>query len=538
MNPNTTTSSYLGPNQGSENPASEPAGIYLFNTLRKEKEIFKPLKNGHVSMYHCGPTVYNFAHIGNLRAFVATDILRRVFEYNNYSVSQVMNITDIGHLQSDRDDGDDKMTLALRRENLPLTLDAMKMVANKYYDAFRHDLEEINILPAHHFPFASDHIEEDKIFIKNLLENDHVYKTDNGLYFDTNSIRDYGMLGGVSNENDSANVESRLKGSEDSDGANPDAPILSTNQKKNFRDFAVWKFNDELGYDAEFGKGFPGWHIECSVMSMKYLGDTFDIHTGGIDHIPVHHNNEIAQSEAKSGKLLANYWLHNEHLIIEGGKKMAKSGETFFTLSTLEENGTSPIAYRYWVLGASYRSQLQFSFDALKQAEQAYRNLVGRVAEQLARSGGAESSANTNAVAEKFELTVSEDTDQEATHISEWSSRFLERVNDDLDTAGGLAILQTLLKNSEMTPETKIKLISSFDEVLGLKLVESAQEKIKNDENATNSIPDSVRALAEKRVVAKRDKDWIKADEIRDEIQSAGYLVRDEGEEYILSPLS
>ncbi len=499
--------------------------ITLFNTLKKGKEKFEPLLPGHVSIYNCGPTVYNYAHIGNLRAYIATDILRRVFEFNEYNVTQVMNITDVGHLQSDADDGEDKMTLALRREKLALTLENMRTVANKFYDAFRGDMEELNIKPAHYFPFASDHIEDDIDFVQHLLDNGHAYKTDDGVYFDTNSIRDYGKLGGVATDESLANPEDQQSRIGDD--------AIAKSQKKNFRDFALWKFNKALGYGAPFGKGFPGWHIECSVMSMKYLGDTFDIHTGGVDHISPHHNNEIAQSEAKSGKLLANYWLHNEHIILEGGKKMAKSGENFFILSEIKKQGVSPMGLRYWILSASYRSKLQFSLDALKQAEQAYQNVVGRVANILTEVGNAESAKLEKA---KKDLLHIEDGDQENTHFDHWLEKFTLGVNDDLDTAGGLAILQTLLKNTEIDAETKIKLIEVFDLVLGLKLIENATDKwAAVKEQSLIPLPDSVRDLAEKRALAKKEKDWTESDRLRDEINSLGYDITDNGDEYVIS---
>lgn len=358
---------------------TEKQDIILFNTLKKEKEIFKPISEGHVGMYHCGPTVYNYIHVGNLRAFIAADLVRRLFEFNGYTVKQIMNVTDIGHLQSDADDGEDKMTLALKREGKELSLANMRAVADKFYNAFRFDLDEVNVLPAHLYPFASEHVDEDILFIEKLISGGHAYISGDGVYFDTNSIVNYGRLGGVSNTE--KDVRSRI------DDASSDQETADTTDtkhtKKNFRDFAVWKFNPELGYDASFGKGFPGWHIECSVMSNKYLGEKFEIHTGGVDHIFVHHNNEIAQCEALSHEIMANYWLHNEHVIIDGGKKMAKSGESFITLDTLKEKGISPIGFRYWLLGASYRTQMQFSFEAIQQAEQGYKNLVSKITKYM-----------------------------------------------------------------------------------------------------------------------------------------------------------
>lgn len=494
----------------------EPNPIFLYNTLNKEKVEFKPIKERHVSMYHCGPTVYNFQHLGNLRAYINADILRRVFEFNEYNVTQIMNITDIGHLQSDADDGEDKMTLALKREGLPLNLDTMRQVANKFYDAFRIDLEELNIKPANLYPFASDHVKEDIDFINNLLKNNHAYALSDGIYFDTKSLDIYGRLGGISKDGDSTQSESRLKNSEE-----------VVREKRNFRDFALWKFNSELGYDAEFGKGFPGWHIECSVMSMKYLGETFDIHTGGTDHISVHHNNEIAQSEAKSGKILANYWLHNEHLIIDGGKKMAKSGESFITLNKLAESGISPIAFRYWALGASYRSQLQFSLDAVKQAENAYQNLLSRIT-NIVENSDSELRGSGN-------ITHIEDEVQDATNYDFWFEKFTRTVNNDLDTAGAIAELNNLIKEPNISATTKIKLIEKFDEVLGLELVKLAQEKFKIlQKSLQEPIPDEIRELAEKRLIARENKNWAESDKLRDEIKMKGYEIKDEGNTYTL----
>lgn len=487
--------------------------ITLFNTLSKRKEIFKPITAHHVSMYHCGPTVYNFVHIGNLRAFIAADILRRVFEFNEYEVKQVMNITDIGHLQSDEDEGEDKMTLALKREGKELNLKSMRAVADHFYDAFRSDTARVSILPAQVYPFASDHILEDIEFIQKLIEKGHAYKGTDGIYFDTTSLADYGKLGGISpiDESEDAeninNMKSRIG----------DKAIFHSG-KKNVRDFAVWKFNNELGYDASFGKGFPGWHIECSAMSRQYLGDVFDIHTGGIDHIPVHHNNEIAQSEAYTGKLMAHYWLHNAHIIMEGGKKMAKSGEQFITLDSLESQGISAHGFRFWLLGASYRSPIQFSIEALKQAEHAYQALLKRIAQ----------------VIKEVPEHVIEDSVQIEAHYEVFINEFKTAINDDLDTAGGLVILQKILKNPEVSSYLKKKLISKFDEVLGLELLETAQ-KINTDlELMQVDIPLEVHMLAKKRIEARSNKDWARADELRNEIKEAGYEVIDNEDSYEL----
>jgi cysteinyl-tRNA synthetase len=484
--------------------------IHLFNSLSKQKEIFVPKNEGHVSMYHCGPTVYNYAHIGNLRAYIATDILRRVFEFNDYSVSQIMNITDIGHLQhDDTDDGDDKMTLALRRENMELTRENMKLIALKYFDAFRADIERVNIQPANLYPFASDHIEDDISFIQILLDKGSAYATGDGIYFDTTSLAEYGRLGGISV--DDAHTESRIGEAE-----------IAKSKKKNIRDFALWKFNDTLGYDASFGKGFPGWHIECSVMSMKYLGglkefmgdwqnfETFDVHTGGVDHIPVHHNNEIAQTEAISGKPLAKYWLHNAHLIIEGGKKMAKSGEAFITLQTLEDKGISPLGFRYWVLGAGYRTPLQFSFEALESAERSYVNLVTRIGH-----------IRNNIKNENMTMLSQ----------NESLARFKSLINDDLNTPQALAFLYDIINNPAIDGVDKLHIIEEADKVFGLDLMDKSKE-IENALKENLVVSDEISELAEKRVEAKEIKDWDTADKIREQIAALGYEIHDVNDGY------
>jgi len=283
--------------------------VFLYNTLTGKKEEFKPLKTGEATVYTCGPTVYNYAHIGNLRAYVFADVLRRTLEYAGYKVKQVMNITDVGHLTSDADDGDDKMIKALKREGKPFTFEAMQEIARKYETAFKEDLRALNIEIPRDVPRASEHITEDIELARILLEKDVAYRTSDGIYFDISKYPEYGTRGG-------------FKLGELKEGAR----VAVNAEKKNPRDFSLWKFSTtDLGWDfPPYGKGFPGWHIECSAMSRKYLGQPFDIHTGGIDHIPTHHQNEIAQSEAAYGLPLANYWMHNEHLNM-GEAKMAKS---------------------------------------------------------------------------------------------------------------------------------------------------------------------------------------------------------------------
>lgn len=444
--------------------------LLLTNTLTGKKEAFSALNGKNVGMYNCGPTVYNYAHIGNLRSYVFADILRRTLQWNDYKVNQVINITDIGHLSSDADDGEDKMTKGLKREGKPLTLAGMKELALFYEERFIDDLKELNIEIPEHLPRASEHIEEELALIRKLEEKGFVYKTSDGLYFDTTKDPEYGKLGNIKFDN----TESR---------------VAVNTEKKNQRDFALWKFNNEIGFPSPWGQGFPGWHIECSAMSMKYLGETFDIHTGGIDHIPVHHNNEIAQSQSATGKEYVKFWLHNAFVNIEGGKKMAKSEDNFLKLSTLEENNISPISYRYWLLGARYNSPMNFSLEALQGAQNAYEKLKNRLAD--IEDGG------------KVDKKILE--------------KFTDYINDDLDTPKALALVWEILSDSKFNDTDKKATILQMDKVLGLKL----------GEHDRVAIPENIREFAREREIARENKDWSKSDELRKEIEKAGFEVKD-----------
>lgn len=444
--------------------------IRLTNTLSGKLEEFKPIRDGEVKMYHCGPTVYDYAHIGNLRAYVFADLLRRVFEYLDYDVRQVINVTDIGHLVSDGDEGEDKMTKALKRDGKSLTLDNMIELARFYFDAFIRDLDKLNIKKAHEYPFASEHISEEVELIKKLSDKGFTYTTSDGVYFDTSKDANYGRLGGLSGE-----IQTRI-------GINA--------EKKNPRDFALWKFNSGIGFDSELGKGFPGWHIECSAMSMKYLGETFDIHTGGIDHIPVHHNNEIAQSENATGKKFVDYWLHNNFITMESGK-MAKSGDERITLHQLEMRDIPPLAYRYFLLQSHYRTQVNFSWDALTAAENAYRKL--KTLFSTLPPGG----------------SVSEN----------YVHKFKEIISDDLNTPEVLALVWGLVGNSTISPVDKRATLLEFDRVLGLDLEHNEFELV--------DVPEEVEKLLTERNAARLAQNWEKADVIREKIRALGYEVKD-----------
>jgi cysteinyl-tRNA synthetase len=465
--------------------------IYLHNTLTGRKEKFEPIEAGKVSMYNCGPTVYNYAHIGNLRSYVFADILRRVFEYNNLEVKQVINVTDIGHLSSDADDGEDKMTKALKREEKPFTLEAMREVAEFYFHEFEKDLKDLNIESPNKFPFASDHIKEDIELVEKLNKANFTYAISDGIYFDVSKFPDYGKLGNIKFGGD---TESRI-------GEN--------SEKKNQRDFAVWKFNKELGYDAPFGKGFPGWHIECTAMSVKYLGPEFDIHTGGIDHIPVHHNNEVAQAVC-SGSPYAHYWLHNAHLNIaseNGSEKMAKSGENFLTLRTLKDRKIDPIALRYVYLGARYSSPLQFSWETLEGADNTIRRLRN--------------------ILSAVNIIKHDKIEDNLTIIGQYKEDFNKFINDDLDTPRALALFWKVFgDNINISFETRKQILLNFDKVLGLNL--SKKEQF--------DIPEQVQKLITERDEARKNKDFSKSDEIRAEIEKHGFEVKDTPEGTVVNP--
>lgn len=447
--------------------------VFLYDTLKKEKREFSPIKEGEVSMYHCGPTVYDYLHIGNLRTFLLADFLRRVFEFNGYKVHQVMNITDIGHLTSDADSGDDKMTKALIREGKELTLENMKQLALFYSDVFKNDLKNLNILTPNSLPMASDHIQEDIDLISLLTKKGFTYKTSDGLYFDTLKYPEYGKLGGIS-VIDEKELQSRL---------------AQNSEKKDPRDFALWKFNNTLGYEAPWGKGFPGWHIECSAMSMKYLGESFDIYTGGIDHISVHHNNEIAQSESVTGKPLANYWLHGAFLTVKDSK-MAKSSGEFITLKSLVEKGYSPLDYRYLLLTAHWSTALNFSFESLDGAKNARQKMLKLISELENGS-------------------IDENQINEFTLI----------VNNNLNMPEGISYLWQLLKANDLSTST----IAEFDKVLGLNLIEEAKKLISSNDD----IPMHIQNLATSTTTARANKNWEEADRNKEQLRKLGYEVID-----------
>ncbi|MBU1198562.1 MAG: cysteine--tRNA ligase [Nanoarchaeota archaeon] len=451
-------------------------GLTLYNTMSRKKEEFMPINPPNVGLYACGPTVYNFAHIGNLRTYVFNDVLRRTLLKNGFKLKHVMNITDVGHLTSDADEGEDKMLVAVKREKKTVW-----DIAKFYTDAFFSDTEHLNIQTPETLCKATDHIKEMIEMDQKIEKNGFAYFTGGNLYFDTGKLDDYGKL-------------ARLKLDELKEGARTD----KDHNKKNHTDFVLWftksKFGEqEMKWDSPWGTGYPGWHIECSAMSSKYLGEQFDIHTGGIDHIPVHHTNEIAQSEAATGKKpWVKYWIHGEFLVMDKGK-MAKSSGTFITLQTVIDKGFDPIAYRFFCLGTHYRKQLMFSWEGLEGASSAYKALKNKIAE-------VDGSGKDN---EKLKAS--------------FQDKFLKEINDDLNMPRALAVLNEVINDNNLSKQNKVDLISDFDNILGLDLLK--QEEVE--------IPKEIQDLIDKREEARKNKDFALSDTLRDEIKAKGFVVED-----------
>ncbi len=451
--------------------------LRLTNTLTGIKEDFVPIRKGLAGMYNCGPTVYHFAHLGNLRAAIFADILRRTLEWNGYQVRQIMNITDVGHLVGDADEGEDKVGSAAKREGKKA-----EEIAEYYTGAFWHDLSLLNIKTTDtKFPKATQHITDQIALIEELEKKGFTYATSDGVYFDTSKFPAYGALGGI-----------------DLTGLQEGARIGKKNEKKNPTDFALWKFFKGKGvreqeWESPWGVGFPGWHIECSAMAMKYLGATFDIHTGGIEHIPVHHNNEIAQAESATGVPYVHYWLHNAHLL-QNGSKMSKSDGNVTYTSTLIERGIHPLSFRYFTLGANYRTQLNFTDEAILGAQSAFENILKHVMRLSAHKG-------RHGEVQAF-----------------YTARFTDFINDDLDTPKALALLHELLKDS-LDDKDKLATVLEFDKVLGLNLEKLAREM--------SEIPTEIIELNEERDRTREKRDFEGADKLRKELEEKGYIIQD-----------
>lgn len=459
--------------------------LYLYNSLSRKKEEFKPIKKGEAGLYTCGPTVYDYAHIGNLRTYIFEDILKRVLLYNDYKVKHVMNITDVGHLTGDRDMGEDKLEQSAKKEGKEA-----KEIAEFYTKAFRNDIKALNILEPNIWCKATEHIKEQIELVKKLEKKGYTYKTTDGIYFDTSKFKDYNKLSHQKLEN-----------------LQEGARVEINKEKHNPTDFALWKFSLQLRsgqpprqmeWDSPWGIGFPGWHIECSAMSMKYLRNQLDIHCGGIDHINVHHTNEIAQSEAATGKKFFNYWLHGAFLNIAGGKKMAKSKENFLTLeNAFIKKGYHPLAYRYAALSVHYRKPMEWSEEAIDNAQSGVNHLNAQLRELYQKIENYEKSDGR--VNKSFK------------------EKFIKMINDDLSMPRALAVVQKLLK-SNLPNEEKLATVLNFDKVLGLDLKERMVKKIKNE---------FVEDLIIKRNKTRKEKNFKESDKLRDEIEKLGYIVED-----------
>lgn len=462
----------------------------IYNTLNKTVEDFEPI-SGEVGIYNCGPTVYDCAHIGNLRAFLFADLLRRALEFAGYKVRQAMNITDVGHLISDADTGEDKIEKGAKRENK-----SASEIAKYYEEQFKTDIHELNIETPNIMPRATEHIAEQIGLIKVLEQKSYTYKISDGLYFDTSKLMDYGKL---------ANLDIK--------GLRFGARVESNPEKKNATDFALWKFSyaggrpfnsatdnpdqkRQMEWDSPWGIGFPGWHLECSAMSVKYLGQPFDIHTGGVDHIPVHHTNEIAQSEAAYDKPLANYWMHSEFLLVDG-QKMSKSLGNYYTLKDIKDGGFSPLDFRYLCLQSHYRSKMNFTWEGLSAASNArarLKNICG------------EMSNDKFQITNKFQISN-----------SKYLNQFKEKLFDDLNMPEALAVIWEMARDEKVSDEEKTAVLKEFDDkILALELFENSEDA-----------PDEINKLLVKRSQAKAKKDYQKADQIREQIELAGYILED-----------
>jgi len=457
--------------------------VRIFNTLTRRKEVIKPLKDKRLGMYACGLTVYDFAHIGNLRTYVFEDILRRVLEFNGFRVKHVMNITDVGHLTSDADTGEDKMEVGARRERKTAW-----EISEHYTKLFLEDAAKLNLERPQVIPKATEHINEMIKLITLLEKKGYTYVTDDGVYFDTSKSKGYGKLARLEPE-----------------GMLPGARVEVNPQKRNSSDFALWKFSPrrtkrDMEWDSPWGIGFPGWHVECSAMSMKYLGKTFDIHCGGIDHIPIHHTNEIAQSEGATGKKFVDYWVHAAHLIVDGSR-MAKSSGNFYTLNTITDKGYDPMSLRFLYLQAHYRRELNFTYEGLDAARNAM-NAVNEVVRRLGEHDGGKNNAAIKGL------------------ILQTGARFTKAMNDDLNTPEALAVLFRFITQvnrlmderhmSRSNARLALELMLVLDRVLGLNLKRSLDKEV---------LPKQVKELVKEREQARKTGDYVRADAIRNRLR-------------------
>lgn len=529
--------------------------LKIYNTLTKKKEEFKPIDDGRVKFYHCGPTVYWVQHIGNMRAMVLADLINRSLRYLGYDVKLVRNYTDVGHLTSDEDEGEDKLEKGARRENK-----TPQEIANKYIKVFEEDIRDLNVREPEVKPRATEHIKEIIEMVKILLEKGYAYTTNLAVYFDVSKANDYTRLSGQVLEK---NISEAGKGE------------VSDKNKKHPADFALWFFKAGKHKNAlqfwespfesplvENGEGFPGWAIECSAMSKKYLGNTLDLHMGGVEHIPVHHTNEIAQSESANGVKFVNYWLHNEHLNVNGGK-MSKSEGTAWSLAEIKEKGYDPLVLRYFFLGSHYRSKQNFTWEALDAAEVSLRKLRERIIEMRKGSEGRKEGVERRQTILNYPLDKKRHSEprmlrgeeshgarngcgnahfaagsftpqsgvQDDANLNSPLSRgeikrkFIEAVEDDFNIPRALAVMWDMIK-SDLDDKEKLELVFDFDRVFGLRIEEVKEVK--------EELPEEVMALVRAREAARSAKNWARADEIRDKILNLGFSVEDTEKEAVV----
>lgn len=451
--------------------------LYFYNTLTKQKEKFEPLDSKEVRIYSCGPTVYKDATIGNMRTNIFQDILRRVLRYNGYKIKHVMNLTDVGHLVSDGDEGEDKMLKSAREEHkTPLE------IAEHYTKLFFEDLKALNVETPEVVCKATDHINEMLEYVRELIKNGYAYETSTAVYFDISKLDKYPVLSNL-------NLEEQKAG----------ARVEVDKEKKNPYDFALWikaPENHLMKWDSEFGPSYPGWHIECSAMGRKYLGEQFDIHTGGIDLIPTHHENEIAQSKGATGKIPARYWMHGEYLLINGGK-MSKSLGNVYLVKDIKEKGYEPLAYRLFSYSCNYRNKLNFTWEGIEAAQKSLERLRG--------------SYNTH-------LNGTDNLDEkDRENLIKIEENFHKAINDDLNMPLAMSYVWEAAKFEKKSPEIA-KILAKFDTILGIDIEKQEEQK---------EIPQEISELLEQRRKARENKDWTKSDEIRDLISEKGYIVKD-----------
>lgn len=454
--------------------------LKVYNTLTRKKEDFTPIDEKIVKMYSCGPTVYNYAHIGNLRTYVFMDLIRRVLKYNGLKIKGVLNITDVGHLTFDSDSGEDKMALAAKaQQKSPME------IAEFYTKVFFQDFDKLNIQKPEIIAKATDHIKEMIDYVVELEKLGFGYETSDGIYFDIEKFGNYGSLSG-------AKLDDQIAG----------ARVEVNTDKRHPADFALWKKaepNHIMQWESPWGMGYPGWHIECSAMSQKYLGKHFDIHSGGVDHIPIHHENEIAQNEAIAGEKTVNYWMHGEFMLVDGGK-MSKSLGNVYTISQLEEKGYSALDFRFFCLNAHYRKKLNFTFEGLTAAKVSRERLLGSLYQH------------------KIAKNVKTDTEI----LNNYKQQFYEAINDDLNIPLALGVLFNMVKEPKSADIYNLSL--DFDKVLGLSL-SKAEASLEDDSNIEYG--EDVALLLEQRAQAKKDKNFALSDEIRAKINALGYNVSD-----------